>query len=93
MAIHHRQNPIKPSKITSLHTTGAQTNGMVERFNRRISEVVQQTRFASTAELEATLLNDLKIYNHHLPQKALAHTSPIQAMKEWQKAKPDNLTK
>ncbi|QBC45101.1 hypothetical protein C1H71_17195 [Iodobacter fluviatilis] len=89
MAIHHRQNSIKPNKITSLHATGAQTNGMVERFNRRISEVVQQTRVASTAELEATLLNDLKIYNHHLPQEALGHTTPTQAIKEWQKTKPE----
>lgn len=66
-----------------------QTNGMVERFNGRISEVVQQTRFASAAELKATLLNYLKIYNHHIPQKALGHTTPIQAMKEWQKNKPE----
>lgn len=32
-----------------------QTNGMVERFNGRISGVVQQTRFASASELESTL--------------------------------------
>jgi transposase-like protein len=31
-----------------------QTNGMVERFNDLISEVVQQTRFASAQELEKT---------------------------------------
>ena len=34
-----------------------QTNGMVERFNSRISELLQQTRFDSRADLEATLLN------------------------------------
>ncbi len=66
-----------------------QTNGMVERFNGRISEVVQQTRFASLAELKATMSNYLKIYNHHIPQKALGHKAPIQAMKEWQKNKPE----
>ena len=66
-----------------------QTNGMVERFNGRISEVVQQTRFASAAELKDTLSNYLKIYNQHIPQKALGHETPIQAMKEWQKAKPE----
>lgn len=32
-----------------------QTNGMVERFNGRISELAQQTRFKSGVELEATL--------------------------------------
>ncbi len=40
-----------------------QTNGMVERFNGRISELVQQTRFASAAELEKTLYAYLKIYS------------------------------
>lgn len=48
-----------------------QTNGMVERFNGRISEVVKQTRFDSAAELEATLEHYLKVYNHHIPQRAL----------------------
>ena len=31
-----------------------QTNGMVERLNGRIAEVVGQTRFTSAAELDAT---------------------------------------
>lgn len=31
-----------------------QINGMVERFNGRISDIVNQTHFDSTAELEAT---------------------------------------
>jgi len=44
-----------------------QTNGMVERFNGRISELLQQTRFDSRAGLETTLLNYLKLYNHHIP--------------------------
>jgi hypothetical protein len=34
-----------------------QTNGMVERFNGRISDIVNQTRFGSAAELESTLRN------------------------------------
>ena len=37
-----------------------QTNGMVERFNGRISEVLHQTRFASAAQLKATLVNYAK---------------------------------
>ncbi len=40
-----------------------QTNGMVERFNGRISELLQH-RFDSRADLEKTLLNYLKLYNH-----------------------------
>ncbi|MDK2127116.1 DDE-type integrase/transposase/recombinase, partial [Parachitinimonas caeni] len=61
-----------------------QMNGMVERFNGRISELVKQTRFASAAELETTLRDYLIAYNHHIPQKALNFLSPIEAMKQWQ---------
>ena len=70
-----------------------QTNGMVERFNGRISEVVNQTRFASRAELESTLRNYLKIYNHNIPQRALNNETPIQAMKKWQAKKPELFVK
>jgi transposase InsO family protein len=66
-----------------------QTNGMVERFNGRISEVVQQTRFASGAELEATLNSYMLTYNHHIPQRALGHLSPVDALKSWRKKKPE----
>lgn len=70
-----------------------QTNGMVERFNGRISEIVSQTRFASAAELESTLRNYVKIYNHNIPQRALKHQTPIQALKKWQQEKPDLFVK
>lgn len=70
-----------------------QTNGMVERFNGRISEVVNQTRFGSRAELESTLRNYLKIYNHNNPQRALDNETPIQAMKKWQEKKPELFVK
>ena len=66
-----------------------QTNGMVERFNGRISEIVRQTRFASAAQLEATLMNYVKTYNHHIPQRALKHVSPVQALKDWYAKKPE----
>jgi len=70
-----------------------QTNGMVERFNGRISDVVQQTRFASAAELESTLMNYASTYNNHIPQKALNHLSPVQALKQWQSDKPELFVK
>ena len=41
-----------------------QINGMVERFNGHISKIVKQTRFASAAELEDTLMHYLSTYNH-----------------------------
>jgi transposase InsO family protein len=70
-----------------------QTNGMVERFNGRISDIVNQTRFGSRAELESTLRNYLKIYNHNIPQRALKHRTPIQALKDWQEKMPDLFVK
>ena len=60
-----------------------QTNGMVERFNARISEVVNQTRFASAAELEPTLNQYVKTYKRLIPQRALKHISPVQALRDW----------
>ncbi len=70
-----------------------QTNGMIERFNGRISEVVQQTRFASIVELKETLLGYMKIYNHHIPQRALNHRPPMAVMKEWQHKAPELFVK
>lgn len=70
-----------------------QTNGMVERFNGRISEVVKQTRFTSAAELETTLMAYLQIYNHHIPQRSLKHQTPVQALKNWQEEKPEIFVK
>ncbi|WP_244556448.1 hypothetical protein [Janthinobacterium sp. TND4EL3] len=43
---------------------------MVERFNGRNSELLQQTRLDSRVDLETTMLNYLKLYNHHIPQRA-----------------------
>lgn len=66
-----------------------QTNGMVERFNGRISQVIKQTRFATAAQLETTLMNYVKAYNHQIPQRALNHASPVQALKNWYEKKPE----
>jgi transposase InsO family protein len=57
MAVEHRSAPPRHP----------QTNGMPERFNGRINELLQQTRFDSRADLEVTLLNCLKLYNRHMP--------------------------
>ena len=83
MAIEHRLAPPRHP----------QTNGMVERFNGRISELLKQTRFESRADLETTLLNYLKLYNHHIPQRAIGTKTPIQALKEWHQQKPDLFVK
>ena len=66
-----------------------QTNGMVERFNGRIAEVLTTTRFDSSQSLEQTILQYVKVYNQHIPQKALGHIAPIQALKEWSAKRPE----
>jgi len=55
---------------------------MVERFNGRIAEVLATRRYDSAQDLETTLLAT-SFYNHHLPQKALGHRCPMDAMKQW----------
>ena len=85
-----KQSDIEHRLIVPRHP---QTNGMVERFNGRISDIVNQTRFGSASELESTLRNYLKIYNHSIPQRALKHQTPIQALKMWQEKKPDLFVK
>jgi len=62
---------------------------MVERFNDRINELLQQTRFDSRTDPEKTLLNSLKLYNHHTPQRAIGTRTPIQALQDWWQAKPE----
>lgn len=70
-----------------------QTNGMVERFNGRISDVLATRRYTSGEDLEQTLKRYAWLYNHHISQKALHHQSPITAMKEWQSQCPELFTK
>ena len=70
-----------------------QTNGMVERFNKRISEIVKQTRFTCAADLASTLTNYLNTYNHHIPQRALHHLSPIETLQIWRKKAPELFVK
>ena len=77
--IEHRLTPPK----------SPQTNGMVERFNGRIEEVLQSHHFRSGEELETTLHRYVWLYNQQLPQSALGSKSPLQAMKNWHKFKPE----
>jgi transposase InsO family protein len=65
LGIEHRAMPPRHPKTT----------GMVERFNGRTGDIVNQTRFGSAAELEATPRNYVKIYNHNILQRAL-HARP-----------------
>ncbi len=66
-----------------------QTNGMVERFNGRLEQVLRTHRFNSRNDLESTLHRYVWLYNEHLPQKALEHVAPLDALKRWQKLQPE----
>jgi len=70
-----------------------QTNGMVERFNGRISELIGRTHFRSSDDLQQTLQRYLLLYNQHIPQKALSHRTPLEAMRQWQKDRPELFSK
>ena len=78
LGIEHRLTPVRHP----------QTNGMVERFNGRIAEILRTHHFESRDDLETTLKRYVWLYNHHLPQKALKHQAPIQAMKQWAQSHP-----
>ena len=79
LAIEHRLTP----------PAHPQTNGMVERFNRRIEDVLQSHHFHSGEELESTLHRYAALYNQQLPQSALGSKTPLQMMREWHKLKPE----
>ena len=91
LGIEHRlAPPMRPQK-----------NGMVERFNGRMEEVLQSHHLQSAKELETTLHRDAfghsfgpvqscpHLYNQQLPQSALGSKTPLQAMKDWHKIKPE----
>ena len=65
-----------------------QTNGMIERFNGRVAEVLKTTTFASARHLETTLQRYLHLYNQHIPQKNLGHVTPLAKLKEHYHTKP-----
>jgi len=66
-----------------------QTNGMIERFNGRIADILNTTRFRSGEHLHDTLTRYVKLYNQHIPQRALQHSAPIDALKRWYRDKPE----
>ena len=58
------------------------TNGMVERFNGRIADILKTTRFRSSEDLKRTLLNYLYSYNNVIAQRALKGQTPMQTLSQ-----------
>jgi len=71
----------------------AQTNDIFLRFNGRINNIVNQPRFASAAKPDETLVHDLSTYKHLIPQRALQHQLPNQALQTWRSEKPELFVK
>lgn len=65
-----------------------QTNGMVERFNGRISDVLRGNHFESGDDLRQTLHRYVALYNAQLPQSALHSKTPEQTMRDWYVSHP-----
>lgn len=66
-----------------------QTNGLVERFNGRIAEILRTTHFDAGADLDSMLWHYNRLYNHHIPQRALGHLTPVQNLKDWYAQHPE----
>jgi transposase InsO family protein len=69
------------------------TNGMVERFNGRIADLLRTHHFKSGEDLAQTLERYRQVYNHHLPQKALGHQPPVAALENYRQTHPHLFTK
>jgi transposase InsO family protein len=59
------------------------TNGMVERYNRRIEEILAENRFDDYNIMMEALKKYLNCYNYWIKQKALGYKSPIDVIKEY----------
>lgn len=68
-----------------------QTNGMVDRFNGRIEDILQSHRFRSGEDLEQTILRYVRLYNGQLPQSVLKGRTPVDALKDWHRESPEQL--
>ena len=62
---------------------------MVERFNGRISLLVKTTYFNNAEEMTTTLEHYATLYNQHIVQRNLGHSTPVQTLKEWYRKKPE----
>jgi hypothetical protein len=91
----YRQAQIRPAVPRPWHRTPPcpaaaspdQRHG--ERLNGRIEKMLQSHQFRSGEELETRLNRYGRLCNQQLAQSALGSKTPLQAMKNWHKLKPD----
>ncbi len=61
---------------------------MAERFNGRISDVLQSHHFVGGEDLAQTLYRYVLLYNQQLPQSTLGSKTPLDAMQRWYESHP-----
>ncbi len=59
------------------------TNGMVERYNRRIEEILAENHFDNYILMMDALKKYLNCYNYWIKQKVLGFKSPVDMIKEY----------
>lgn len=75
-----KQNKIQHRTIKFHHPW---TNGMIERFNKRIKDkVLKKYRFSSIFELKEKLIDFINDYNHNTRLKSLNYKTPAEYLKE-----------
>ncbi len=65
-----------------------QSNGMIEGFNGRISEVLATNRFRSGWRLAGTPQRYVNVYIYHTQQRSLGHVCPVEALEQWRLNQP-----
>jgi len=66
-----------PGFSTSFQTMAAIFADSKVAYYGRIADILRTHHFRFGEELETTLLRFAWLYNHHLPQQALGHVSPV----------------
>ncbi len=71
-----------------IKSTPPHSNDLEKAHDDSDAAISDRMRFQCGAQLKETLLRYTRMYNHHIPQKALGCITPIQALKKWQKTHP-----
>ena len=67
-----------------------QTNGMVERFNKKVQEnVLDMVKFESINELKQMIYTYVYKYNYFIKHSGIERKTPFEKLKEYYKTNPD----